>query len=101
MDDARARRLARQLGYRLYWPEPSVLPLTDQVRAADVDAVIVPSPGHLDAIQLHALMCLVDVETATPRMSFARWTSFPYQAGKAGAPRRGGSPVMVRPPSDA
>ncbi|RDI47022.1 hypothetical protein [Nocardia mexicana] len=82
-ENARVRQLARRLGYALYWPGPSTLPLVDQVRAADVDAVITPSPGHLDAIQLHALMCIVDVETATPRMSFARWTTFPCQMGQS------------------
>ncbi|WP_024802133.1 hypothetical protein [Nocardia sp. BMG51109] len=82
-ENARIRRLARRLGYALYWPDPSALPLVDQVRAADVDAVIVPSPGHLNAIQLQALMCIVDVETATPRLSFARWATFPYQVGRA------------------
>ncbi|MBB5918379.1 hypothetical protein BJY24_007291 [Nocardia transvalensis] len=59
-----------------------MLPLVDQVRAADVDAVIAPSPAHLDAMQLHALMCIVDVETSCPRMSFARWTAFPCQVGQ-------------------
>ncbi|RDI48238.1 hypothetical protein [Nocardia mexicana] len=83
LDNARIRRLARQLGYRLYWPRPSVLPLVDQIRAADVDAVIAPSPTHFDVIQLHALMCVVDVETAEPRMSFARWTTFPGMVGQA------------------
>ncbi|WP_433621737.1 hypothetical protein [Nocardia sp. CA-120079] len=75
-DAALVRRLARRLGYLLVWPsDSSVLPLVDQVRAADVDAVIMPSPGHLDAITLHAVMCIVDIETATPRMSFARWAT--------------------------
>ncbi|RDI48543.1 hypothetical protein DFR68_108379 [Nocardia mexicana] len=82
-DNAQIRRLARRLGYVLYWPGPSVLPLIDQVRAADVDAVITPSPSHLGVIQLHALMCIVDVETASPRTSFARWTTFPCQVGQA------------------
>ncbi|MBB5918603.1 hypothetical protein BJY24_007515 [Nocardia transvalensis] len=59
-----------------------MLPLTDQVRAADVDAVILPSPIHLDVIQLHALMCIVDIETASPRLSFARWSSCPHQVGE-------------------
>ncbi|WP_460700880.1 hypothetical protein [Nocardia thraciensis] len=82
-ENARIRQLARRLGYRLYWPEPSVLPLVDQVRDADVDAVITPSPCHLDVMQLHALMSIVDVETATPRMSFARWAVLPCQVGEA------------------
>ncbi len=59
-----------------------MLPLVDQVRDADVDAVIVPSPTHLDTIQLHALMCIVDVETACPRMSFAQGTILPCQMGR-------------------
>ncbi|MBF6172024.1 hypothetical protein [Nocardia blacklockiae] len=75
LDKPRVRRLARRLGYRLYWPPPSLLPVIDQVRAADVDVVLVPSPGHLDVMQLHALMCFVDVESALPRMSFGRWTT--------------------------
>ncbi|BCK56863.1 hypothetical protein NWFMUON74_46350 [Nocardia wallacei] len=66
LEIVRVRRLARQLGFRLYWPAPSALPLVDQVRYADVDAVIVPSPTHLDVVQLHALMCITDVETACP-----------------------------------
>lgn len=81
-ENARIRQLARRLGYALYWPGSSTIPLVDQVRAADVDALITPSPSHLDVIQLHALMCIVDVETATPRMSFARWTMFPRQLGQ-------------------
>ncbi|WP_280361370.1 hypothetical protein [Nocardia wallacei] len=47
--------------------------MVDQVRSADVDVVITPSSDHLDAITLHALMHVVDVETVCPRMSFARW----------------------------
>ncbi|RDI55459.1 hypothetical protein DFR68_101292 [Nocardia mexicana] len=82
LENARIRRLSRQLGYRLYWPGLSVLPLVDQVRTADVDAVIAPSPTHFDVIQLHALMCIADVETACPRMSFARWTMLPCQMGE-------------------
>ncbi|WP_280276322.1 hypothetical protein [Nocardia wallacei] len=73
-DAARVGRLARSLGYVLVWPPvASVLPLVDQVRSADVDVVITPSSDHLDAITLHALMHVVDVETVCPRMSFARW----------------------------
>jgi hypothetical protein len=80
-DTAQVRRLARHLGYALVWPPDVMLvPLVDQVRSADVDAVITPSPGHLDAIQLHAVMCVADVETATPRMSFARWTAMGDEA---------------------
>lgn len=76
-DAAQVRRLARRLGYALVWPpETTLVPLVDQVRGADVDAVIMPSPLHLDVLMLHAVMCVADVETATPRMSFARWTAF-------------------------
>ncbi|MBB5914459.1 hypothetical protein BJY24_003326 [Nocardia transvalensis] len=83
LEDTRIRALARQLGYRLYRPEPSVLPLVDQVRSADVDAVITPSPIHLDIIQLHTLMHMVDIETAEPRISFARRTTCPCQTRQA------------------
>jgi hypothetical protein len=73
-DIAQVRRLARQLGYALVWPRDiTLVPVVDQVRAADVDALIVPAPEHLDVLMLHAVMCLADVETACPRMSFARW----------------------------
>ncbi|WP_231951634.1 hypothetical protein [Nocardia terpenica] len=72
------RRLARLLGYVLIWsPEDTSLPLVDQVRAADVDAVITPASAHLDAIMLHSVMCIADVETACPRMSFSRWAAMP------------------------
>ncbi|MBB5913184.1 hypothetical protein BJY24_002051 [Nocardia transvalensis] len=74
LENARVRRLAHRLGYRLYWPRPSVIPIVDQVRTADVDVVITPSVSHLDILQLHALICIIDVETAFPRMSFARHT---------------------------
>ncbi|MFE3443033.1 hypothetical protein ACFXNW_08370 [Nocardia sp. NPDC059180] len=68
------RALARRLGYVLVWPdENSILPLTEQVRAADVDAVVTPGPDHLDPMTLHNLMMLGDVETVWPRISFARW----------------------------
>jgi len=74
-DRAKVRRLARALGYELVWPsEDSVIPVVDQVCAADVDAVITPSPDHLGVIALNALMHVVSVETACPRISFARWT---------------------------
>ncbi|KZM74447.1 hypothetical protein AWN90_25590 [Nocardia terpenica] len=75
---AQVRRLARLLGYVLIWsPEDTSLPLVDQVRAADVDAVITPASAHLDAIMLHSVMCIADVETACPRMSFSRWAAMP------------------------
>ncbi|WP_433598481.1 hypothetical protein ACQPXH_22335 [Nocardia sp. CA-135953] len=76
-DAAQVRRLARRLGYALVWPPAiTLVPLVDQVRVADVDAVIMPSPLHLDVLMLHAVMCVADVETVTPRMSFARWAAF-------------------------
>ncbi|MFI6366908.1 hypothetical protein ACIBG0_29635 [Nocardia sp. NPDC050630] len=76
-DAAQVRRLARRLGYALVWPpDITLVPLVDQVRGADVDAVIMPSPLHMDALTLHAVMCVADVETIAPRMSFARWTAF-------------------------
>ncbi|WP_330251202.1 hypothetical protein OG874_34310 [Nocardia sp. NBC_00565] len=77
-DRAQTCRLARRLGYTLIWPpEVSLVSLVDQVRAADVDAVIVPSLEHLDALVLHALMGIADVEAIVPRMSFARWATVP------------------------
>ncbi len=73
-DAAQVRRLARHLGYVLVWPpETSRIPLADQVRAAGADAVITPSPDHIGIMTLHAVMCIADVETVTPRLSFARW----------------------------
>ncbi|MBF6174178.1 hypothetical protein [Nocardia blacklockiae] len=75
-DAAQVRRLARLLGYTLLWPSGlSALPLPDQVRAAETDAVITPTPLHLDVLTLHTLMYFVDVETVCPRMSFARWAT--------------------------
>lgn len=42
-DAAQVRRLARRLGYALVWPpDITLVPLVDQVRGADVDAVITP-----------------------------------------------------------
>ncbi|MBO0853957.1 MAG: hypothetical protein J2P18_09330 [Nocardia sp.] len=77
-DRAQIHRLSRRLGYALIWaPIDSALPLVDQVRAADVDVVIIPAPNHLDTATLHAFMCIVSVETATPRMSFAPWAHIP------------------------
>ncbi|WP_237755098.1 hypothetical protein [Nocardia nova] len=73
-DMAQVRRLARHLGYRLVWPEEaSRIPLADQARAAGAEAVIVPSTDHIGAMTLHAAMCVADVETVTPRLSFTRW----------------------------
>ena len=77
-DMAQIRRLARHLGYSLVWPPlESRIPLVDQVRETCADAVIAPSPDHLGIMTLHALMCVADVETCTPRLSFARWPAEP------------------------
>ncbi|MEV6101378.1 hypothetical protein [Nocardia sp. NPDC051981] len=71
---AQVARLARQLGYALIWPsDSSPLPLIDQVSAADVDAVLVPSLQDLDALIIDRLMCMCDVEVVAPRQSFARY----------------------------
>lgn len=73
-DRAQVQRLARSLGFVLLWPEPSLIPLADQVAEADVDALITPSPAHLSALTLNALMRFTDVETVSPRLSFERWS---------------------------
>lgn len=71
---AQIQRLARQLGYHLVWqPENSLIPLADQVRAADVDVVIVSSPEHLGPLELNSLMAVVAVESVVPRLTFSRW----------------------------
>ncbi|MFD4401197.1 hypothetical protein ACFWPH_00385 [Nocardia sp. NPDC058499] len=71
---AQVRRLAQRLGYRLVWPdERSVLHVADQARNAGVDTVIMPAPDHLDPVALNRLMDIADVETVSPRMSYARW----------------------------
>lgn len=71
---AQVQRLARHLGYAVIWPQvDTVLPLTDQVRDADVDVVIIPSTDHIDALALNAVLSLVPVESVCPRLSFARW----------------------------
>jgi hypothetical protein len=81
-DTAQIRRLARQLGCALVWPpESSPIPLADVVREVDADAVIVATPDRLDALTLHAVMRVADVETVTPRMSFARWACLPGRLG--------------------
>ncbi|WP_433567308.1 hypothetical protein ACQP1O_20200 [Nocardia sp. CA-151230] len=81
-DRAQVARLARRLGYKLIWPQDlSPLNLIDQIRAADVDAVLVPSPSDLDALTLDQLMHLCDVEVVEPRESFAR-----YFGGRHGCP---------------
>ncbi len=77
-DMAQVRRLARHLGYCLVWsPETSRIPLADQARAAGADVVITPSTDHIGILTLHAVMCVADVETVTPRLSFARWSMTP------------------------
>ena len=75
-DLAQVRRLARHLGYTLVWPpETSRIPLVDQVRATGAEAVIAPSTDHIGPVTLQAVMCVADVETVRPRLSFARWAS--------------------------
>lgn len=75
-DAAQVKRLARRLGYALVWPVPHpTIPLIDQIRTADVDAIVMPTPAHLDARTLDLVMHLADVETACPRLSFARWNA--------------------------
>jgi hypothetical protein len=82
-DRAQVQRLARHLGYQMIWPPiESVVPLVDQVRAADVDVVITPSPEHLDVITLNSVMSVVAVESVCPRLSFARWAD--TAAGRLG-----------------
>ncbi|MBF6172541.1 hypothetical protein [Nocardia blacklockiae] len=73
-DRAQVQRLARSLGYVIIWPEPSLTPLADQVRSADVDAVITPSPQHLSPLALNGILYFAEIETLSPRLSFARWT---------------------------
>jgi hypothetical protein len=81
-DTAQVRRLARRLGYALVWPpESGSIPLPDVAREVDADAVIVAAPDRLDVLTLHAVMCMADVETVTPRMSFARWACLPGRFG--------------------
>lgn len=75
-DRAQVQRLARHLGYLVVWPEvSSMLPLFDQVRSADVDAVVMPGPEHLGLLELNRVMDVADVETVLPRLSFARWNA--------------------------
>ncbi|WP_280333112.1 hypothetical protein [Nocardia wallacei] len=83
-DRAQVQRLARHLGFVIIWPEASLLPLVDIVRAADVDAVITPSPQHLTPLTLNALLNIVDVETLSPRMSFTRWSLINTGRGRLG-----------------
>ncbi|MFD6353216.1 hypothetical protein [Nocardia tengchongensis] len=70
---AQVTRLARQLGYELVWPHGvSPLNLIDQVRNADVDAVVVSSSSDLDALTVDRLMQICDIEIVTPSETFAR-----------------------------
>ncbi|MBF6324512.1 hypothetical protein [Nocardia cyriacigeorgica] len=74
-DAAQVQRLARRLGFDLVFPaERSALPLAEQVRSADVDAVIVAASSHIDPLTMDAIMHICDVEFVCPRLSFARWT---------------------------
>ena len=72
-DAAQLRRLARRLGYTLIDPDDSLVPLPDLARDAGVDAVLLPSPQHVDPLILDAVMYVADVETVLPRLSFSRW----------------------------
>ncbi|AHH21771.1 hypothetical protein NONO_c70100 [Nocardia nova SH22a] len=81
---AQIARLARHLGYALTWPVVTrTVPLIDQIRSADIDALVLPAPNHLDALTLNLAMHLVDVETVCPRMSFARWRAIDVGARDA------------------
>ncbi|MFJ4657351.1 hypothetical protein ACIP5Y_39300 [Nocardia sp. NPDC088792] len=82
-DRAQVTRLARRLGYELIWgpAEGSALNLVDLVHESDVDAVVIPSSLHVDALTLDRLMYTCDVETALPRETFAR-----YVGGRHGCP---------------
>ncbi|BCK58426.1 hypothetical protein [Nocardia wallacei] len=73
-DRAQVQRLARHLGYLIVWPPPSLLPLTDQVRAARAEVVITPTTQHLTPLTLNALLGVADVETLAPRLSFTKWS---------------------------
>ncbi|WP_280269341.1 hypothetical protein [Nocardia wallacei] len=72
-DAARLLRFARRLGYELLWREESAVRVVDQVRALDVDVVLIPAPNHLSALEFDSIMHLCGIETLCPRMSFDRW----------------------------
>lgn len=75
-DRAQVSRLARHLGYRVVWSdEYSVLSVPDQVRNIGADVVILPAPDHLGPLELNRVMDVADVETVSPRLSFARWST--------------------------
>ncbi|NQE68343.1 hypothetical protein NG2371_02800 [Nocardia gamkensis] len=72
-DAAQVRRLARRLGYRVRWADPSsVLDLVEQVESAGVETVLLSSVAHVTAWDLVRLLQSADVECAAPRESFAR-----------------------------
>ena len=78
-DRAQVVRLARRLGYDLLWPPAeSTVPLVDQVREADVDAVLIASPQYLDVLTVDRLMHTCDVEAAVPRTTFVRYFGTPH-----------------------
>jgi len=70
-DRAQVQRLARHLGYLIVWAsEDSVIPLVDQVRAADVDVVVIP--GYSDVLPDTADTSAVfaaDITLAVPLVS--------------------------------
>ena len=69
-DRAQIHHLARHL----VWPdERSVLRVADQARNVRADLVVLPAPNHLGPLELNAVMDVADVETVSPRLSFARW----------------------------
>ncbi|WP_327148472.1 hypothetical protein [Nocardia sp. NBC_01329] len=75
-DRARVSRFARRLGYRVMWPdERSVLSVAEQTRNAGAEVVVLPSPEHLGPVELNRVMDVADVETLSPRLSFARWST--------------------------
>nr|WP_245552411.1 hypothetical protein [Nocardia aobensis] len=61
--------------YALIWDADPPVRLVDRVRAADVDAVFIPTPEHLDPLTINNVMHLADIEIVTPRLSFARWSA--------------------------
>lgn len=74
-DFAQVRRLARRLGYELCWADPgSGSGLVEQAESLGVEVVLLPSSAHVDAVVLDRLMAIADVECATPRASFGRWS---------------------------
>ncbi|WP_280378877.1 hypothetical protein [Nocardia wallacei] len=39
-----------------------------------MDVVITPSPLHLSPLEVNGILYLAEIETVSPRLSFARWT---------------------------